>query len=233
MMTGPHPHDLELLDYVEDELPNARRREVGAHVESCATCEATVGELDAARAALRAAPTLELPADGRERIRAALADSDGGRRSTPSPLRLVALLAPVAVLAAVVAGVVTMADFGGDDAGGGGEAAMVEAEEDAASRGTEGAGAEDPDAGAGEVGDSAPGDAAETPPTTGAQAPLSAAGPVASVGGPAEEVAAILRDRGFDARAEGDNVVVRNARPRAVVQALVNRPRGPVAVAVE
>jgi hypothetical protein len=36
MVTGTHPEEIELFDYVEGDLPEARRAEIGAHVESCA-----------------------------------------------------------------------------------------------------------------------------------------------------------------------------------------------------
>jgi hypothetical protein len=225
MMIEPHPHELELLDYVEDELPRERRRAVGAHVDSCPACRATVAELEGARAALRAAPELELPAEHRRRIDAALGREGPERRARAPRRRLLAVLAAAAVLAAVVAGIVGVTG-GRDDSPAGGDAAAPQALEEEA---------EDEAAGGGQERNDALGEDAESGNEDGSRSsgPLSAAGPVASVRGPAEEVAAALRARGLDARVEGERVLVRGARPRAVVRALEDRPPGPVAVAVE
>lgn len=227
-MIDSHPHQLELLDYVEDELPKERRCAVGAHVESCSACGATVAELEGARAALRAMPELELPADRRRRIEAALGSAGRERAVRASPRRLLGVLAAAATFVAAVVGVVTVTGAP-DDPGVGGEAAATQAEEasegafDDATGGGEG---EDDTAGQEELGKSAPERSRNS-------APLSATGSVASVQGPAADVAELLRSRGLDARAAGGRVVVRDARPRAVVRALEDRPPGPVQVDVE
>jgi hypothetical protein len=228
-MIESHPHQLELLDYVEDELPKERRRAVGAHVESCSACGATVAELEGARAALRAMPELELPADRRRRIEAALGSAGRERAVRASPRRLLGVLAAAATFVAVVVGVVTVTGAP-DDPGVGGEAAATQAEE--ASEG-----AFDDATGGGEAGGDAAGAQEELeksePERSRNSAPLSATGSVASVQGPAADVAELLRGHGLDARAAGGRVVVRDARPRAVVRALEERPPGPVQVDVE
>ncbi len=216
MMAGPHPHDLELLDYVEDELPNDRRREIGAHVEQCSACGETIGELAGARAALKAVPTLELPADRRAEIDAEVRGSAPPWRARLRPGRLVAVVAPVAALAAVVVGVMTVTT-GRDDPGTGGEAAAPQAELQAEDR----------------AGGEADEGAEEAPEASAGQAPLSAVGPVASVAGPSADVASLLAEEGFDARVVNGRVVVRGAEPPAVFRALAGRPRGPVRVLVE
>ena len=38
MMAETHPHDIELFEYVENELPEARREEIAAHLATCAVC---------------------------------------------------------------------------------------------------------------------------------------------------------------------------------------------------
>ena len=224
-MIEPHPHDVELLDYVEDELAKDRRRAVGAHVESCQTCRATVADLEGARAALRAAPELELPVDRRARIDAALGRAAPERRVRGSRRRLLGVLAVAAAFAAVLVGVVSVTG-GRDDPPAGGEAAAPQAQESDELAG--GGKAEDDTAGAGA------GEFKESPSEGSRGAgPLSAEGSIASVQGPAADVAALLGAHGLDARVEDGRVVVRRAQPRAVVRALEGRPRGPVAVDVE
>jgi anti-sigma factor RsiW len=111
MVSGTHPDEIQLLDYVEDDLDTASRGVVEAHLAGCAECAEQISRLEAGREALRGAPMLEAP----EHIRPELPERPSARRFTVRPRRLVAVLAPVAVVAAVVAVVATTDLNSGDD----------------------------------------------------------------------------------------------------------------------
>ena len=68
MVAEMHPHEIELFEYVEDELPQARREEIAAHLATCGVCAAQVELAAAGREALRGTELLELPEDRREAI---------------------------------------------------------------------------------------------------------------------------------------------------------------------
>jgi len=68
MMAETHPHDIELFEYVEDELPQARRDEIAAHLATCGLCAEQVRQAAAGREALRETTLLELPEGRREEI---------------------------------------------------------------------------------------------------------------------------------------------------------------------
>jgi len=68
MVAETHPHDIELFEYVEDELPPARRDEIAAHLATCAVCAEQVRRAAAGREALRETTLLELPEGRREEI---------------------------------------------------------------------------------------------------------------------------------------------------------------------
>ena len=53
MVAETHPHDIELFEYVEDELPPARRDEIAAHLATCGVCAEQVRLAAAGREALR------------------------------------------------------------------------------------------------------------------------------------------------------------------------------------
>jgi 2-oxoglutarate dehydrogenase E2 component (dihydrolipoamide succinyltransferase) len=219
MMAGSHPSDIELLEYVEGDLEDSEAATVRAHVAACEACAATVAELEAARAILRASPLLELSGRRRERIFAHLPKQEreaaGLRTFLASPKRLVAVLAPAAVAAAVA---VTLAVALGDG-GGREEAAPLRGVEEAAQ-----AEAAAPPAEAAAPAEPAP--AAEPAPPVEAPAPapeatggaedtttmpeapvLEAQAPLTTEGSPAE-VAAFLRERGLDAKVVGETVEV-------------------------
>jgi hypothetical protein len=210
-MADVHPTEFELLQYVEGELTRAERGRVGAHAASCSACAAAIGEAEDGRDALRASGLLEPPRELRGRISADLARDEPTRRVYVSPMRLVALLAPFAVVLALVSAIAALDLGAGDDGASGGAGALAEAEEGG--------------------GDDAGGGGA-APESSAGSTTTSLTGPVASVAGPPREVAERLRARGFDARVEGDRVVVTGATPRAVVRAVAARPDGPVVVVV-
>jgi anti-sigma factor RsiW len=228
MMDSRHPEDVDLLAYVDDELPNDRRRALAGHLDDCDTCAETVAKLEAGRDALRAAPLMQLPPTMRERMTMTL-DRFGPDRRQPlrrtyvSRMRLVTILAPVAIVLALI---VTIADLTGNaesDREAGGDAAM-QAEPEGAE---EGGGAEAPEATGGGA-ESAEDEAAPSNRTT-------ALGLVVrDVAGPRRDVVAQLRRQGLDVRVVGPrSVVVVGATAEEVERALRGRAPGRVRVAVE
>jgi hypothetical protein len=200
-----HPEDLELLDFVEGDLPRARADEVAGHVERCTLCERAVHELQAGRAATHTAARLELSPPARDRITEAISgERQHPRKSWFARVRPAALVAAAVLVLGSFVGLVAYQarDGGGDD---------------------QGAAA---DAGAGQTG------AAEN--SGGGQGVLepSADEPVASVGGTPRTVARALRRDGFDARVADGRVIVRGAAAEAVQGSLSDRKPGPVDVFV-
>ena len=123
MVTGTHPEDVDLFDYVEGELPAERRAELEVHLASCSTCAEQVALVQAGKDALRESQLLHLPPAQREAILTSLPTQRRapGRSPAISPGRLLALLAPVAAVAAVVVVLVSSGVFetsGDDEAGG-------------------------------------------------------------------------------------------------------------------
>jgi hypothetical protein len=210
-MAEKHPDELELLSYVEEELPADARRDVVEHLVACRACAESVRRLEAGRDALRASPLLDLPEDVRQAALAGLPERRDPWRPFRPVRRAILVAAPVAAAAAFV-GVFVFAAVqlgGGDDAGSeGGEAAQVE---DAAGGGADTAQAED----AG----------------TSAQALETRGPPVVSVAGPPAEVVRVLRREGIPAEVV-EGAVVADSRAGEVEAALADRPAGPVDVFV-
>jgi anti-sigma factor RsiW len=204
-MDGAHPDELDLLAFVEEELDAPRKAAVAEHVAACPGCAESVRRLETARFALRSAPLLELPRENREAALATLPERSMRRGWSWRPRLVLPVLAAAAV-AAVVAGVVLTGDFDREE---GSEAAEVATVSD--------------EAGEEEGGAAAP-EAATTDMRT-----LSG-DQVASVEGPPQEVARLLRRNGLDARVVDAAVHVRGAEPGEVRRALVGRPAGPVPV---
>jgi anti-sigma factor RsiW len=107
MVAETHPHDIELFEYVEDELPQARRDEIAAHLATCGLCAEQLRRAAAGREALRETTLLELPEGRREEILRNLPQperSTGERRGVFSKQLLagIAALLVVAALAAVL-----------------------------------------------------------------------------------------------------------------------------------
>jgi anti-sigma factor RsiW len=122
MVTGTHPEEVDLFDYVEGELPADRRTELEVHLASCATCAEQVALVRAGKDALRDSQLLHLPPVRREAISTSLPTRRRapGRRPALSPRRLLAFLTPVAAIAAVVVVLVSSGVFetnGNDEAG--------------------------------------------------------------------------------------------------------------------
>ena len=209
MMDGVHPNELDLLAYIEEDLPEPRKAAVAEHVSGCQACADSVRRLESARQVLRSAPLLELPAGSRTAVLAGLTARAPKRRLRWRPAFVAPALAAAAVLA-VVTGVVLTGDWNGGSV------------EEAATPAPPGAGMEEESRG----GDTGASEAA--PSDTRALS----AGALRSVEGPPREVALDLRRLGFDARVVDSTVRVRNADPDAVMRALAGRPDGPVVVEV-
>jgi anti-sigma factor RsiW len=208
MMDGAHPNELDLLAYVEEDLPESRKAAVAEHVAGCQACADAVRQLETARQVLRSAPLLELPAGTRAAVLAGLPARAPKRRLRWRPAAIAPALAAVAVLA-VVTGVVLTVDWNGQEQEEGAALPPAPAEQ-ATSEAGAGAGAEE----------------AEQDDTRALSSALR------SVRGPPRDVALYLRRQGFDARVVGARVRVRNADPDAVMRALADRPDGPVVVEV-
>jgi anti-sigma factor RsiW len=122
MVTGTHPEDVDLFDYVEGELSADRRAKLEDHLASCATCAEQVALVLAGKDALRESQLLHLPPARREAISTSLPTKRRapGRSPLLSPRRLLALLTPVAALAAAVVVLVSsgVLDTNGTDEGG-------------------------------------------------------------------------------------------------------------------
>jgi anti-sigma factor RsiW len=204
MVTGTHPNDIELFDYVEGDVTDDRKAELKVHLASCTECAEHVARVTAGRDALRTAQFLELPPRRREAIFLNLPEQRraAGRSPAMSPKRLLAVLTPIAAVGAVVAALVTTT---GNQGGVGGEAA-----------------------GTGGGGQAALG--TQTKEST--QMDQSAKAPTLLVSGSAGQVAAELRQKGFDARLVGQRVEVRNATRAQVERALANRRAGRVRIVI-
>lgn len=122
MVTGTHPEEVDLFDYVEEELAEDRRAELEAHLASCPTCAEQIALVQAGRDVLRESQRLHLPPARREAISTSLPTQRRapGRSTALSPRRILALLTPVAAVAAVVVLLVSSGVFetnGNDEAG--------------------------------------------------------------------------------------------------------------------
>jgi hypothetical protein len=211
-MAEKHPDELELLSYVEEELPADARRDVVEHLVACRACAESVRRLEAGRDALRASPLLELPEERRRETIAGLPERRDPWRPFRPVRRAILVAAPVAAAAAFVGVFVfaaVQAGGGGEDDSEAGEAAQVAEDE--------GGGAEmDRPQGA----------------DTSAEALLQQGELVRSVAGPPAEVVRILKREGIPAKVV-EGAVVAESRAGEVTAALAARPAGPVDVYVK
>jgi hypothetical protein len=212
-MAEKHPHELELLSFVEEELDDRARVEVAEHLVACRSCAGQVRRLEAGRSALREAALLELPAARREEIIASLPERRDPWRLFRPVKRALIIAAPVAGAAALV-GVFVVAGTqlrgGGDDDDGAAAEATADAGADTAATDR----AED------EGGQEA------------APAPALDARLVREVQGPAAEIVRILEAEGITAEVDASGDVVAEARAAEVRAVLAGRPSGDVAVYV-
>jgi len=202
MVTGTHPEEIELFDYVEGDVSADRRTAIETHLATCTSCADQVAQVQAGKDVLRDSQFLHLPPRRRDAIFLNLPEQRRapGRSPAFSPKQLLAILTPVVAVAAVIVALVSTGDMGsssGDQAASaGGGATQVESS------------AEDRGA-----------------PTAGVRA-------LKSVAGPASEVAAALRRKGIDARVVDGHVEVRGATKDEVDQALGLRKAGDVEIII-
>ena len=128
MVAETHPHDIELFEYAEDELAEARRDEIAAHLATCSVCAEQVRQAAAGREALRETMLLELPEGRREQILRNLPEerSTGKRRGFFSK-QLLAGIAALLVVAALTAVLVKTGGNSGMESSAGGSAGAAEA----------------------------------------------------------------------------------------------------------
>jgi anti-sigma factor RsiW len=148
MVAGTHPHDSELFEYVEGELPQARREEIAAHLATCSACAEQVELATMGSQSLRGAGLLELPGRRRDEILKSLPAQGHapGERHAFSPklvlAGLIGLLAVAGVIGALVnsnAGSGNESSAGGALAGktsGGGTAEALTGQADLSARGS-------------------------------------------------------------------------------------------------
>jgi anti-sigma factor RsiW len=125
MVSDTHPHDIELFEYVEDELPAARRDEIAAHLATCGVCAEQVELAAGGREALRGTELLELPENRREAILRNLPASERvqSERHAFSPKLVLAGLTALLLLAAVIGVLVNSGGGTGVESSAGGTAA--------------------------------------------------------------------------------------------------------------
>lgn len=105
MVTGAHPTELELFDFVEGDLDAARAEAVELHLARCTECAGQVERVQEGKKALRGSQFLQLPERRREGV---LMNLPTQRRDVPerrgwNPKQLIAVLTPVAAIIAVIA----------------------------------------------------------------------------------------------------------------------------------
>jgi anti-sigma factor RsiW len=136
MVTGTHPEEIELFDYVEGDISPHRRGEIEVHLATCSVCADQVARVQSGRDALRESQFLHLPARRSEAVFMNLPEQRRapGRSPSLSPKQLLAILTPVAAVTAVVVALVTTGDMGSGsrDRAAGGGAATAESAEDSA-----------------------------------------------------------------------------------------------------
>ena len=202
MVAGTHPNEIELFDYVEGDVTGDLKAQLEAHLASCAECAEHVARVTEGRESLRAAQFLQLPPRRREAIFLNLPEQRRGAVRSPA-MSPKRLLAVLTPIAAIVAVVVALVSTTGNG-NQGGEAAATSAGGGTA-RGTA-------------TKESAPADQATYSQLL--------------VSGSAEQVAAQLRQKGFDAQVVRNRVEVRNATRAQVLRALANRRTGRVRIVI-
>jgi anti-sigma factor RsiW len=207
-VTGIHPDDADLFDYVEDDLTQRGRAELEVHLASCARCAEQVARVQAGRDALRETQLLQLSQGRRDAIFLDLPPQRRERRRQGwfSLKRLAAVAAPVAALVAIVVALPMLGGNGDQSEAVGGDAAATAASSTAASE--------------------AAGGGQEAPEDRATKARLLFAA------GPATDVAADLRAEGFNAEVVNDHVEVRNATRAEVRKALQTRRDGGVRIVI-
>jgi anti-sigma factor RsiW len=199
MVTGSHPDDIDLFDYVEGDMPDARRAELEVHLATCARCAREVARVRDGRDALRESQFLQLSKPRRDAIFLDFPPQRREARRRAFSLKpALVVLASLGAAAAITAVVINVDGTGSNEESAGGGAAITgeapTAVNEAAGGGTEGGG--------------------ETAEDRAGNARLLFSA------GPADAVAAELRRKGLAATVVGDHVEVRGATRAEVKQAL-------------
>jgi len=113
MVAETHPHEIELFEYAEDELPEARREEIAAHLATCSVCAEQVRQAATGREALRETTLLELPQGRHEEILRNLPEPERSRNE-PRGFFSKQLLAGIAALLVVAALAAVLVKTGGN-----------------------------------------------------------------------------------------------------------------------
>jgi anti-sigma factor RsiW len=121
MVTGTHPEEIELFDYVEGDVAEARRAEIDAHLEFCTSCAEQVSRVQAGREVLRESQFLHLPPRSREGVFMNLPEKrrEPGRSPALSPKQLLAILTPIAAVAAIAVALVSSGGNSNEQSSGG------------------------------------------------------------------------------------------------------------------
>jgi anti-sigma factor RsiW len=129
MVPDTHPHDIELFEYVEDELPEGRRGEIATHLAACAVCAEQVQRAAAGREALRETTLLELPQGRREEIlrNLPMPERAPGERRGFFSKQLLAGIAALLIVAALAAVLVKSGGNSGMESSAGGTGGAAEA----------------------------------------------------------------------------------------------------------
>jgi anti-sigma factor RsiW len=129
MVAETHPHDIELFEYAEDELRDARREEIAAHLATCSVCAERVRQAAAGREALRETMLLELPEGRRQKILGNLPEPERsmGRRRGFFSKQLLAGIAALLIVASLTAVLVKTGGNSGMESSAGGSAGAAEA----------------------------------------------------------------------------------------------------------
>ena len=108
-MNEIHPNDIELLEFAEGDLDEAKAATLHAHVDDCQECLDSLRLMAGGREALRETPLLELPPERLVTTLASLGVQEARERSAwLRPRRALAVLAPVTAIVALVAIVSTL-----------------------------------------------------------------------------------------------------------------------------
>ena len=129
MVAETHPHEIELFEYAEDELPEARREEIAAHLATCSVCAEQVRQAATGREALRETTLLELPQGRHEEILRNLPEPERSRNEPRGffSKQLLAGIAALLVVAALAAVLVKTGGNSGMESSAGGSAGAAEA----------------------------------------------------------------------------------------------------------
>jgi hypothetical protein len=249
-MSREHLSEIELMELVEGDPGEGEEASSRAHVAACRECAESLAGLEHGRAALRAAPMLELPEPRFRELLDALPAQErepSGRRSALArPRRWLVVLAPAAAVVVAVVLAVSLNEPGGDqEAAAPAPTVAEEAQEFQAEVAQDSAAPGEADGGGAASAEPAPPAEppaeAATPPAPAAEAPsisaatteeIAARQAIRSVAGTPEEVAERLRGRELNARVVERTVQVEGADPEAVSEALEDLPDGDVAVIV-